>query len=68
MKRAPEEDSMDFHEEAARQTREMAEASRRSRDAAIQQRVQRLGVSPELAEYLVDLEIRIAKLEQERSQ
>jgi len=48
---------------AAKGAQQIAEAQRRRYEARIQQLVQ-MGTTRELAEYLVGLEIRIAKLEQ----
>lgn len=53
----------DLNPIAARGAQEIAEAQRLSYSARIQELVQ-LGTTPELAEYLVGLEIRIARLEQ----
>ena len=48
---------------AAKGAQEIAEAQRRRYGARIEQLVQ-LGTTPEIAEYLVGLEIRVARLEQ----
>ena len=53
----------DLNPIAAKGAQEIAEAQRRRYGARIQELVQ-MGTTPELAEYLVALEIRIAKLEQ----
>ncbi len=53
----------DLNPIAAKGAQEIAEAQRQRYGARIQQLVQ-LGTTPELAEYLVGLEIRIARLEQ----
>ena len=53
----------DLNPIAAKGAQEIAEAQRRRYAERIQQLVQ-LGTTPELAEYLVGLEIRIARLEQ----
>jgi hypothetical protein len=53
----------DLNPIAAKGAQEIAEAQRRRYGARIQQLVQ-MGTTRELAEYLVGLEIRIAKLEQ----
>ena len=53
----------DLNPIAARGAQEIAEAQRRSYGARIEELV-RLGTSRELAEYLVGLEIRVARLEQ----
>jgi hypothetical protein len=53
----------DLNPIAARGAQEIAEAQRRRYGARIQELMQ-LGTTRELAEYLVSLEIRIAKLEQ----
>ena len=53
----------DLNPIAAKGAQEIAEAQRRRYGARIQQLVQ-LGTTPELAEYLVGLEIRVARLEQ----
>ena len=53
----------DLNPIAAKGAQEIAEAQRRRYEPRIQQLVQ-LGATPELAEYLVGLEIRVARLEQ----
>jgi len=53
----------DLNPIAAKGAQEIAEAQRQRYGARIQELVQ-LGVTRELAEYLVGLEIRLAKLEQ----
>lgn len=53
----------DLNPIAAKGAQEIAEAQRRRYGARIQELVQ-MGTTPELAEYLVALEIRLAKLEQ----
>jgi hypothetical protein len=53
----------DLHAIAAKGAQEIAEAQRRSYGPRMEKLVQ-MGTTPELAEYLVGLEIRIAKLEQ----
>jgi len=53
----------DLNPIAAKGAQEIAEAQRRRYGPRIQELVQ-LGTTPELAEYLVGLEIRIARLEQ----
>jgi hypothetical protein len=53
----------DLHPIAAKGAQEIAEAQRRRYGARIQELVQ-MGTTRKLAEYLVGLEIRIAKLEQ----
>jgi hypothetical protein len=53
----------DLHAIAAKGAQEIAEAQRRIYGARIEKFVQ-MGTTRELAEYLVGLEIRIAKLEQ----
>ena len=53
----------DLNPIAAKGAQEIAEAQRRRYEARIQELVQ-LGTTPELAEYLVGLEIRLARLEQ----
>ena len=53
----------DLNPIAAKGAQEIAEAQRRRYGARIEQLVQ-LGATPELAEYLVGLEIRVARLEQ----
>lgn len=53
----------DLNPIAAKGAQEIAEAQRRRYGARIQRLVQ-MGTTRELAEYLVGLEIRIAKLEQ----
>ena len=53
----------DLNPIAAKGAQEIAEAQRRRYGARIQQLVE-LGTTPELAEYLIGLEIRIARLEQ----
>ena len=54
---------MDFRGDAAREAQDMARAGQQSHEADVQALVQRLGVSRELAEYLVSLEDRIRALE-----
>jgi len=53
----------DLNPIAARGAQEIAEAQRRSYAARIEE-LMRLGTSRELAEYLIGLEIRVARLEQ----
>ncbi len=53
---------MDFGD-IARQRREMEKARQQGYEAAVQKRMQELGVSRELAEYLLGLETRIIELE-----
>lgn len=53
----------DLNPIAAKGAQEIAEAQRRSYAARIEELVQ-LGTTPELAEYLVGLEIRVTRLEQ----
>ena len=53
----------DLNPIAAKGAQEIAEAQRRRYEPRIQQLVQ-LVATPELAEYLVGLEIRVARLEQ----
>ncbi len=53
---------MDFGD-IARQAREMEKAGQRGYEAAVQKRMQELGISRELAEYLLRLETRIMELE-----
>ncbi len=42
----------------------MQEAHRRGRESVVQERMQELGVSRKLAEYLLDLETKIEELKQ----
>ncbi len=53
---------MDFGD-IARQGEEMAKANQQSQAAAVRELAQRLGTTPELAEYLLRLESRIKELE-----
>lgn len=53
---------MDFGE-IARQAEEMVSAGPRADTEAVQKLAQTLKISPELAEYLLALEVRIRKLE-----
>jgi hypothetical protein len=53
---------MDF-KEIARQAEEMASAGQQADTEAVQRLAQALKISPELAQYLMALEIRIRKLE-----
>ncbi len=53
---------MDFHE-IARQAEEMVTAGRQADTEAVQKIARALNISPELAEYLLALEVRIRKLE-----
>ncbi len=55
---------MDYFEDADRQGREMQEAHRRGRESVVQERMQELGVSRKLEEYLLDLETKIEELKQ----
>ena len=47
----------------ANQMRDMAEAGRNQNEAVVQKRMQDLGIPRELAEYLLDLELRVNALE-----
>jgi hypothetical protein len=53
---------MDF-DEIARQAEEMVAAGRQADTEAVQKLANTLNISPELAEYLLALEVRIRKLE-----
>ena len=53
---------MDF-DEIARQAEEMVAAGRQADTEAVQRLARTLNISPELAEYLIALEVRIRKLE-----
>ena len=57
---------MDRSEDAARQTREMAEAWHRSSAGDANTLARKLSISRDLAEYLVELETRISALESNR--
>ena len=52
---------MDF-DEIARQAEEMVAAGEQADMEAVQKRARTLNISPELAEYLMALEVRIRKL------
>ena len=56
------EDAMDF-DEIARQAEEMVAAGEQADMEAVQKLARTLNISPELAEYLMALEVRIRKLE-----
>jgi hypothetical protein len=56
------EDAMDF-DEIARQAEEMVAAGEQADTEAVQKLARTLNISPELAEYLMALEVRIRKLE-----
>lgn len=56
---------MTYLEDAARQARELAQAGQQSYATLVETRVRKLGVSRELAEYLVGLELRIEVLEKQ---
>jgi hypothetical protein len=55
-------DAMDF-DEIARQAEEMVAAGQQADTEAVQKLANTLNISPELAEYLLALEVRIRKLE-----
>jgi len=54
---------VDWASEAARQAREMAAGQQQAYESAVQ-KLQNMGASRELAEYLLSLELRLRKLEQ----
>ena len=56
------EDAMDF-DEIVRQAEEMVAAGQQADTEAVQKLANTLNISPELAEYLLALEVRIRKLE-----
>lgn len=58
----PKEGIMDY-EEIARQANEMADAGDRAHKEDAQRLVETLNISPELARYLLTLEVRIRELE-----
>ncbi len=58
--------SMAHLEDTARQAREMAQAGQQGYTTLVETRVRKLGISRELAEYLVGLEMRIEALETNR--
>ncbi len=54
---------MDHIEDPARKTRETTQAGQQGYTTLVETRVRKLGISRELAEYLVELEMRIEALE-----
>jgi hypothetical protein len=56
-------ESMAHLEDTARQAREMGQAGHQGCTTLVETRVRKLGISRELAEYLVGLEMRIEALE-----
>jgi len=59
----PKGEPVDFHEGAAREAREMAEAAQKLSDDIVQDMVNQLGITPALANYLLDLEAKVNRLE-----
>ena len=55
---------MEYYEKAAKQTRERAKAAQRENEDAVQKRMRELGIPRALAVYLLDLETKIAQLDQ----
>jgi hypothetical protein len=65
-KRDAKKGIVDHSEDAARQGRKTREASQQGYTTRVEIRVRKLGITRELAEYLVDLEMRIEALEKKR--
>ncbi len=56
--------AVEYYGRAAKQTRERAKAAQREHKDAVQKRMRELGIPRGLAVYLLDLETKIAQLDQ----
>jgi hypothetical protein len=55
---------VEYYEKAAKQTRERAKAAQRENEDAVQKRMRELEIPRALAVYLLNLETKIAQLDQ----